>query len=229
MNAGKVFLELLNGFGVSLVIFVGTLLLALPLGLVLCFGARSKFKPLSYLVKGFIWIIRGTPLMLQLMIIFFVPPLVGINLDVLFNWMIVGLPNPTLWLRVIYTIIAFTINYACYFAEIYRGGIDSISKGQYEAARLLGLNRRQTFFKVVFPQVYKRIIPPMGNEIITLVKDTSLARVIAVTEIIMVANNIVSKEGVIWPLFASGIFYLVFNGILSFVFNKLEKKVNYYS
>lgn len=229
MDVGQIILQLFNGFGVSLSIFFLTLLFALPLGLLICFGARCRFAPVRCVVKAFIWIIRGTPLMLQIIVVFYVPPLIGLNFDVLFRWMVAGSENPTMWLRVIYTVIAFTINYACYFAEIYRGGIESISKGQYEAARLLGMSRMQTFVKIIFPQVYKRIIPPMSNEIITLVKDTSLARVIAVSEIILVANGLVSNQGIVWPLFATGIFYLVFNGALSFLFSRLEKRVAHYN
>lgn len=229
MGVKQIILQLFNGFGVSLCIFFFTLLIALPLGLLICFGSRSRFAPLKYFVKAFVWIIRGTPLMLQIIVVFYVPPLIGLNLDVLFNWMVAGSDNPTMWLRVIYTVIAFSINYACYFSEIYRGGIDSISKGQYEAARLLGMSRSKTFRKIILPQVCKRILPPMSNEVITLVKDTSLARIIAVSEIILVANGLVTNQGIVWPLFATGLFYLVFNGLLSILFAAVEKRISHFN
>lgn len=206
-------LTLLSGFGVTCLIFILTLIMALPLGLLVAFGGMSSFKPLKYLVKTFVWIIRGTPLMLQVMVVFYAPGL-------LFGWS--GLECT------VATVVAFVINYACYFSEIYRGGIESISKGQYEAAKVLGLTKTQIFFKVVLMQVIKRIVPPMSNEIITLVKDTSLARVIAVEEILfMVFNRFVSK-GIIWPLFYSAVFYLIFVGLLTVIFHYVEKKLSYF-
>lgn len=204
----SVTLELLKGFGVSLEIFVLTLVFAIPLGLLVCFGSISKFKPLQYLTRAFVWIIRGTPLMLQIMVIFFVPGLVF------------EMPFKS---RMLAVLIAFVINYACYFSEIYRGGINSIPKGQYEAGALLGMTKTQTFMRIVLPQVYKRILPPMGNEIITLVKDTSLARVVAVVEVLMVAERYTAR-GIVWPLFYTGVFYLVMCGILTILFSKLEKR-----
>ncbi len=209
----EVTLTLLTGFGQTCLIFLLTLVLALPLGLLIAFGGMSTFKPLSYTIKIIVWIIRGTPLMLQVMIVFYAPGL-------LLGWS--GLQCLTA------TVVAFVINYACYFSEIYRGGIESITKGQYEAGQVLGLTKRQIFFKVILLQVIKRILPPMSNEIITLVKDTSLARVIAVEEILFMAFNRYVSRGIIWPLFYSGIFYLVFVGILTVVFNKLEKKLSYF-
>lgn len=204
--------ELLVGFLENCRIFALTLLMALPLGLIITFGSMSKFKPLSIITKVFVWVIRGTPLMLQLFVVLYVPGLVF------------GIPMRN---RMVAALIAFVINYACYFSEIYRGGIEGISKGQFEAGQVLGLNKTQIFFKVVLLQVVKRIIPPMSNEIITLVKDTSLARVIAVGELLMAAERFAGR-GLIWPLFYTGVFFLVFNGILTVLFGKLEKKLDYF-
>ena len=205
-------LQLLAGFWESLKIFVMTLVFSLPLGLVICFGSMSRFSPLRALVRGFVWIIRGTPLMLQLIIIFYGPGLMfGMS----------ALPRFTA------TIIAFSINYACYFSEIYRGGIESISKGQYEAGQVLGMTKQQIFFKVILLQVIKRILAPMSNEVITLVKDTSLARIIGIYEIIWAGESFI-KKGLIWPLFYTGAFYLLFSGLLTVLFAKLEKKLDYF-
>ena len=205
-------LELLGGFMETLKIFVLTLLFSLPLGLVVSFGSMSKFSPLRALVRGFVWIIRGTPLMLQLIIIFYGPGLMF------------GLPAMP---RFTATILAFTINYACYFSEIYRGGIESIPVGQYEAGQVLGMTRSQIFFKVVLLQVVKRILAPISNEVITLVKDTSLARIIGIYEIIWAGEAFI-KKGLIWPLFYTGVFYLIFSGLLTIFFGKLEKKLDYF-
>ena len=205
-------LQLLAGFGESLKIFLLTLLFSLPLGLVICFGSTSRFSPLRRVVRTFVWIIRGTPLMLQLMIFFYGPGLMF------------GLPSMP---RFTATIVAFTINYACYFSEIYRGGIESIPLGQYEAGQVLGMTKSQIFFKVVLLQVVKRIVAPMSNEIITLVKDTSLARIISVYELIWAGESFI-KKGMIWPLFYTGAFYLIFNGLLTVLFSKLEEKLNYF-
>ena len=205
-------LQLLAGFGESLKIFLLTLLFALPLGLIICFGSMSNFTPLRKVTRCFVWAIRGTPLMLQLMIIFYGPGLIfGLR----------AMPRFTA------TIVAFAINYACYFSEIYRGGIESIPKGQYEAGQVLGMTKSQIFFKVVLLQVVKRILAPMSNEIITLVKDTSLARIISVYEIIWAGEAFI-KKGLIWPLFYTGAFYLVFNGLLTILFGKLEEKLDYF-
>ena len=183
-------------------------------GLLIAFCAMSKFKPLKAFTKVLIWVIRGTPLMLQVILIYYGPGL-------LFN-----MPLPQRFLAVI---IAFVINYACYFAEIYRGGIEGISKGQYEAGQVLGMTKTQIFFKVILIQVIKHIIPPMSNEVITLVKDTSLARVILVTEILKKAENWASGlHGLIWPIFYTGAFYLIFIGILTIIFGKIEKKLSYF-
>ena len=205
-------LQLLQGFWESLKIFGLTLLFSLPLGLVVSFGSMSRFSPLRSLVRTFVWIIRGTPLMLQLIIIFYGP---GLMFD---------LPSMP---RFTATILAFSINYACYFSEIYRGGIESISKGQYEAGQVLGMTKQQIFFQVVLLQVIKRILPPMSNEIITLVKDTSLARIIGIYEIIWAGESFI-KKGLIWPLFYTGAFYLVFSGVLTVLLGKLEKKLDYF-
>lgn len=206
-------LELLKGFWETFKIFALTLVFALPIGLILSFGSMSKFKPLSAVVKFFIWIIRGTPLMLQLIIVYYGPGLIfGLNLMERFNAVLV----------------AFVINYSCYFSEIYRGGIQSIPKGQQEAGLVLGMSRSQIFFKVTLLQVVKRIVPPMSNEIITLVKDTSLARIIAVYEIIFMGQSFIKSNGLIWPLFYTAVFYLVFCGLLTLIFRAAEKKMSYF-
>lgn len=205
--------QLLGGFKYTLLIFFITLVAAIPLGLPIALGSMSRFKPLRWISRAFVWVIRGTPLMLQIMVVFYVPGLVF------------GTPFRS---RIIAVIIAFIINYAAYFSEIYRGGIESIPVGQYEAGQVLGLTKTQTFFKVVLFQVVKRIMAPMSNEVITLVKDTSLANVIAVGELIMSAQNIVKVYAIIWPLFHTAIFYLIFCGVLTLLFNALEKKLNYY-
>ena len=205
--------QLLGGFKYTLLIFFITLVAAIPLGLPIALGSMSRFKPLRWISRAFVWVIRGTPLMLQIMVVFYVPGLVF------------GTPFRS---RIIAVIIAFIINYAAYFSEIYRGGIESIPVGQYEAGQVLGLTKTQTFFKVVLFQVVKRIMAPMSNEVITLVKDTSLANVIAVGELIMSAQNIVKVYAIIWPLFYTAIFYLIFCGVLTLLFNALEKKLHYY-
>lgn len=212
MNFWTVTKNLLQGFSITCELFAFTLVLALPLGLVVAFGARSRFKPLCAVVRTIIWIIRGTPLMLQVIAIYYGPAL-------LFGWGL--LP------RFVAVLVAFVINYACYFAEIFRAGIESVSAGQYEAGKVLGLTRCQTFFKVILLQVIKRIVPPMGNEIITLVKDTSLARVVMVAEILKVAQDY-SAKGLIWPLFYTGVFYLIFVGALTLIICFVEKKLNYF-
>lgn len=214
MGFWEVTKQLADGFGVTLIIFGITLLCSLPLGLIITFGSMSKIPPVKWLTKTFVWIIRGTPLMLQIILIFYGPGLI---------FKMNALPRMTA------VLIAFVINYSCYFSEIFRGGIESISKGQYEAGQVLGMTKSQIFFKVVLFQVVKRIVPPMGNEIITLVKDTSLARVIAVAELVKAAENIVSMRSIIWPLFYIGAFYLAFSALLTVLLNYLEKKMNYYS
>jgi len=239
-------LNLLESFGQNLLLFFITLALAIPIGLMICFGSMSKFRPFAWLMRTekvaeiiekrerkiaawilkvivdfkpialitrlFVWVIRGTPLLLQLFIVFYVPGLVF------------GIPMRQ---RMIAAVVAFVINYAAYFSEIYRGGIESMPRGQYEAAQVLGMTKTQVFFKVILMQVVKRIVPPMSNEIITLVKDTSLARTIAVPEILKAAERYTS-DGLIWPLFYTGLFFLVFNGLVTIVLEKIEKKFSYY-
>lgn len=220
MDFWSIMYTLLQGFGTTLLLFVLTLLFALPLGLVICFGSMSKYKAVRIPIRVFLWIIRGTPLMLQLFIVWFLPGLVFKT-----PWGVFSDPSSN---RFFAAVIAFVINYAAYFSEIYRGGFESISKGQYEAARVLGLTKWQTFRHIVLMQVVKRIVPPMSNETITLVKDTALANVISVVEIIWTAQSFAANEANILPLFYSGIFYLIFNGLLTVGFGFLEKKLNYY-
>ncbi len=205
-------LRLLEGFGQTLLVFLLTLFFSIPLGFLVCFGSMSSFSPLKLLTRGFVWIIRGSPLMLQLIIIFYGPGLMF------------GLPSLP---RFTATIVAFAINYACYFSEIYRGGIESIPRGQWEAGLVLGLSKGQIFRKIILPQVVKRIVAPMGNEVITLVKDTSLARMIGIYEVIWAGESYI-KEGLIWPLFYTGVFYLIFNGLVTTLLSRAEKKMDYY-
>jgi len=243
MSFYQVTQELLKGFYQNWILFSTTLLFSIPLGLIITLGSMSKFAPFAFIVRSgkadklisakyigtgvkyllefkpirfitriFVWIIRGTPLLLQLLVVFYVP---GLVFDI-------PMKN-----RMLAALIAFVINYAAYFSEIYRGGIESIPKGQYEAGQVLGLTKVQVFFKIVLMQVVKRIIPPMGNEIITLVKDTSLARIIAVAEILKAAERFSSK-GIIWPLFYTGAFFLIFNGLLTIILGWIEKKFDYY-
>ena len=193
----------------------------------------SKFKPLKWLVKTFIWIIRGTPLMLQLIVIYYGPGLLGTTAAQAVtagstNPIVLFLSNITVMDRFLAVMIAFVINYSCYFSEIYRGGIESISKGQYEAGQVLGMTKTQVFFKIVLLQVIKRIVPPMSNEIITLVKDTSLARIVMVYEIIWNAQKFIKSDGLLWPLFYTGAFYLLFCGALTLLFGYVEKKLDYF-
>ena len=204
--------QLLTGFGNTCLIFALTLVFSLPLGLLVAFCSMSRFQPLRYLSRTLVWIIRGTPLMLQIIVVFYGPGL---------------LADADSFPRMTAVLVAFIINYACYFSEIFRGGIESIPKGQYEAAQVLGMTKSQCFFKVILLQVVKRIVPPLSNEIITLVKDTSLARIIAVREIIMEAQVFI-KKGFIWPLFYSGAFYLIFCGLLTILFHRIEKGLDYF-
>ncbi len=218
----EVTLSLFEGFGKTLLIFALTLVFSVPLGLLVCFGSMSKLGftvggkkicPVSIITKAFVWIIRGTPLMLQLIVIYYGPGL---------------LFHTDLMPRFTAVLVAFVVNYAAYFSEIYRGGIESVTGGQYEACAVLGMTKAQTFFRVILMQVVKRIIPPMSNEIITLVKDTSLARVIAVYEIIWSAQAYIKLNGLIWPLFYTGAFYLAFSGLLTLLLGRLEKKLGYF-
>ena len=215
MNLTVVMQQLVGGMGASLLIFVLTLLFSMPLGLAVAFGRMSKFKPLQAVIKFFIAILRGTPLMLQLLVVFFGP-------YYMFGW---TLPRSY---RFIAVIIGFSINYAAYFAEIYRSGIESIPKGQYEAASVLGYNKQQTFFKIIFPQMVKRVLPPVTNEVITLVKDTSLAFVLTYEEMFTVAKQIAAAQTTIMPLFVAGVFYFIFNAVVAFAMERIEKKLSYY-
>ena len=213
--------ELLEGFLYTLLIFGVTLVCALPLGLLIAFGSKSKIKPISMIMRGFVWIIRGTPLMLQIIFFDLGPGLISQSLGL-------NLAIRSEWQHLMMVCVAFTINYACYFSEIYRGGIQSIPAGQYEAASVLGMTKSQIFFKVIFLQVVKRIIAPMSNEIITLVKDTALASVVIRLDLFTVAQSIVNKEVILWPIFYAGVFYLLFNGLLTVVLGKFEKKLDYF-
>ncbi|MBO7179151.1 MAG: amino acid ABC transporter permease [Clostridia bacterium] len=220
---------LLDGFVISLLIFGVTLILGAPLGLPIAFCSMSRFKPLKYLSKVIVWIVRGIPLMLQIFIIYYVPGLV-------FGFQLFGQIDRFFLLeygimdagRITAVLIAFTLNYACYFSEIYRGGIESISKGQYEAGYVLGMTKSQIFRKIILKQVIQRIVPPMSNEIITLIKDTALANCIMVCEIIKQAKELAATKAMIWPLFYTGVFYLLFVGLLTIVLGKLEKKLSYF-
>ncbi len=220
---------LFDGFKISLLIFAVTLLCGAPLGLPIAFCSMSRFKPLRAVSKVFVWIIRGVPLMLQIFIIYYVPSLV-FGLDIWKELNLLFTTGNTLSYAgsVVAVLIAFVINYACYFSEIYRGGIESISQGQYEAGYVLGLTKSQVFRKIILKQVVQRIVPPMSNEIITLIKDTALANCIMVGEIIYKANILAADKAIIWPLFFTGVFYLIFVGILTIVLGKVEKKLSYF-
>ncbi len=211
-------LSLLSGMGQLLKLFFLTLLFSLPLGLLIAFALRSRCKPVNWLFNVIVWIIRGTPLMLQLIIIFYGPG----------KWF-----DNNIWAyfsdgRMAACVVAFVINYACYFAVIYKGGIEGVPVGQQEAGQVLGMTKSQIFFKVTLLQMVKRIVPPMSNEIITLVKDTSLARIIAVTELIKAGESYMKSAGIIWPLFYTAVFYLAFVGILTLLFNYIERKLSYF-
>jgi len=215
---GTVTLSLAQGFLITLKLFALTLLFSLPLGLFMALGVMSGFKIISYPLKLLIWVIRGTPLMLQLLVVYYGPGIfLGQNI-----W---GMGDNG---RFIASLFAFVVNYACYFAEIYRGGIQTIPPGQYEAGKVLGLSEWEIFRNIVLLQVIKKIIPPVSNEVITLVKDTSLARVIAVYEIIWRGQSFIKSQGIIWPLFYTGAFYLIFSGLLTILSDKLEEKLSYF-
>ena len=221
----EVFERFAEGFGYTVGLFAVTLVAAIPLGIIVALCSITKFKPIRWLTKVFIWVVRGTPLLLQIIVVTFIPSTVFLlaNKDLadFFGVSIVGL-------NFIFAAVAFIINYSAYFAEIFRGGIEGIPRGQHEAAQVLGMKRGQAFFRIILPQVVKRILAPISNEVITLVKDTSLARVIGVTELFMVAYNVVTTEAIIWPLFFAGLYYLLFNGILTILFHAAEKKLSYY-
>ena len=195
-----------------------TLILALPLGLLLALGTISKWRPLRFLLQILIWAIRGTPLMLQLIIIFYGPGL----------WLGHNIWNGNEAGRITATVVAFSINYACYFSVIFRGGIEGVPVGQREAGQVLGMTRSQIFFKITLLQMVKRVVPPLSNEIITLVKDTSLARIIAAYELTFAGYSFMKSAGITWPLFYTGVFYLIFVGVLTLLFNYIEKKLSYF-
>ena len=213
----NVTLTLLDGLGTTVQIFLLTLLFALPLGLVIAFGSMSKVAPLRWVCNLLVWVVRGTPLMLPLIGFMYIPGILGHNI---WGGGDVG--------RMTATVVAFSINYACYFSVIYRGGIQGVPLGQREAAQVLGMTKRQIFFKVTLLQMIKRIVPPMSNEIITLVKDTSLARIIAVYELTFTGYSYMKSSGLVWPLLYTGVFYLLFVGILTFLFNFIERKLSYF-
>ena len=215
MNIFNLLGQLSSGMLITIEIFVVTLLFSLPLGLVIAFGRMSKVGVIRIITKGYISIMRGTPLMLQLMVVYFGPYYIfGINLSAGY--------------RLIATFIGFSINYAAYFAEIYRGGIESMPEGQYEAAKVLGYNKAQTFVHIIFPQVVRRILPSITNEVITLVKDTSLAMVIAVTEVFVTARKIAAAQTSMMPFLAAAIFYYIFNLLVAIGMERVERKMNYY-
>lgn len=210
--------SLLSGLLTTFQIFLFTLLFALPLGLLLAFGSISKFSPLRYLIQVLVWIIRGTPLMLQLIIIFYGPGL----------WLGHNIWSGNETGRITATVVAFSINYACYFSVIFRGGIEGVPAGQREAGQVLGMTKMQIFFKVTLLQMIKRVVPPMSNEVITLVKDTSLARIIAAYELTFAGYSFMKSNGLTWPLFYTGVFYLIFVGILTLLFNYIERRLDYF-
>ena len=215
MEIGTLMRELGGGMWISAEIFILTLLFSLPLGLVVAFGRMSKIAPVRWISKLYISIMRGTPLMLQLMVVYFGP------------YYLFGMRISTGY-RMTAVLIGFAINYAAYFAEIYRGGIEAIPVGQYEAAKVLGYSKSQTFFRIVFPQVCKHILPAVTNEIITLVKDTSLARIISIMELTKVGESYIKAQGITWPLFYTGVFYLAFVGLLTLLFRYIERRLSYF-
>jgi polar amino acid transport system permease protein len=212
-------LQSLNqGFLKTLELFALTLVGAAPLGLIICFGSKSRLLLLRYFTRVVVWIVRGTPLMLQLLIIFYLP----------------GILKHNIWGggesgRFIASAVAFVFNYACYFSEIFRGGIEGVPVGQREAGQVLGMTKGQIFFKITLLQMIKRIVPPISNEIITLVKDTSLARIIALQEVIWAGQSFAKSKGIIWPLFFTGVYFLAFSGILTLLLGRLEKKLSYFN
>ncbi len=208
-------ISLLHGLSQSVQLFFLTLLFALPIGLLIAFGCMSRFTPIRWLFNTIVWIVRGTPLMLQLIIIYYGPGL----------WF-----DNNIWGsgRMAACVVAFVLNYSCYFSVIYRGGIEGVPVGQREAGQVLGMTKQQIFFKITLMQMIKRIVPPMSNEIITLVKDTSLARIIAISELIKAGESFMKSAGITWPLFYTGVFYLLFVGILTILFNFIERKLDYF-
>lgn len=216
MDFGAMLIDLLRGLGVSVQIFVFTLLIALPLGFLIAFGRMSRLRTVAAAFRVFISIVRGTPLMLQIIFVYFSP------------YILFGLPLSN-YPRILATVLAFGLNYAAYFAEIYRGGILSIDRGQTEAAVALGMSKGACFLRIILPQVIKRVIPAIGNEVITLVKDTSLAFTIAVTEMFTIAKQLSSSNTTMMPLVAAGVFYYVFNFIVAWTMERIEKRLDYYA
>ena len=214
----SVTLSLLEGLREVVKLFALTLVFSLPLGLAVTFGSMSKCRPVSWFFNVLVWIVRGTPLMLQLIIIFYGPG----------TWFGTNPWNAFQDGRMTACCIAFIINYACYFSVIYRGGIEGVPAGQREAGEVLGLTRRQIFFKITLLQMVKRIVPPMSNEIITLVKDTSLARIISIMELTKVGESYIKAQGITWPLFYTGVFYLAFVGLLTLLFRYIERRLSYF-
>lgn len=224
MSFWEVTQELFRGFGVTLELFILTLVLALPLGLLFALGSRSRLHPLRFLVRGFVYIIRGTPLMLQLLVVTLGPGILFGTQHALTRWKCFnGNANLAYFCG---ALLAFVINYACYFSEIYRGGIDNIPKGQWEAGQVLGMKKSQIFFRIILLQVVKSILAPISNETVTLVKDTSLARTVSVVEVIYAADRITGHYALIWPLFYTGAFYLVFNFLVTWCFTTAEKRLS---
>ena len=224
MNTWSVLLDMCRGFGVTLELFALTLLLSIPLGLIFSLFSMSRFKPLSYLMKAVIWIIRGTPLLLQCIVVTFIPSALHIPNKEFAASLGISVTS----LQFYFVLFAFVLNYACYFAVIFEGGVKSIPRGQYEAGQVLGMTKSQIFFRVILMQMVRRVTSPMSNEIITLVKDTALARALSVVEIISVAYEKVNKYAVLTPLLYAGIFYLLFSGLLTLLFHFIEKKLSYY-
>ena len=227
MNTWQVLYDLLSGFGLTLKLFGLTLLISIPLGLLFSVLSMARFKPVSYLMKFIIWVVRGTPLLLQCVVVTFIPSVLFKIPNKDFANML-GI-NTMADLQFAFVLIAFALNYACYFAVIFEGGFKSIPRGQYEAGQVLGMTRTQIFFRVVLMQMMRRIVSPMSNEVITLVKDTALARALSVVEIIAIAYEKVNKYAVLTPLLYAGLFYLAFSGLLTLLFHFLEKKLSYYS
>ena len=227
MNTWSVLYDLCTGFGLTLKLFALTLVIAIPLGLIFAVLSMAKFKPVSYLMKLIIWVVRGTPLLLQCLVVTFIPSVLLKIPNKDFAAMLHL--NTMADLQFFFVLIASSLNYACYFSVIYEGGIKSIPKGQYEAGQVLGMTKPQIFFRVVLMQMVRRITSPMSNEVITLVKDTALARALSVMEIIAIAYEKVNKYAVLTPLLYAGLFYLLFSGLLTILFHLLEKKLSYYS
>ena len=216
--------ELTEGFGNTLLLFAVTLLGGIPLGLLIALGAMSAFKPLKYLMKGIVWVIRGTPLMLQILLVSFLPMMLGVKTKDVASALGMTVGSVLFF----FVAIAFIINYACYFSEIFRAGIQSISKGQYEAGQVLGMTKSEIFFKVILVQALKRIVPPMSNEIITLVKDTALAQILGVVDLLNAASHAVNHYVILTPFVYAAIFYLIFNGLLTLLFSYVEKKFEWF-